>query len=55
MLVNKGQREKAIALLEEIGYADATYQVYLFEEFSKTFTTVLTSRGKHGKRLLARH
>ena len=55
MLAGKGQREKAIALLEEIGYVDAAYQVHLFEEFSKTFTTSLTSRGKHGKRLLARH
>ena len=55
LLVRNGERNKAIALLEQIGYVDADYQVQLFEEFSKTFTTSLTSRGKHGKRLLARH
>jgi hypothetical protein len=54
-LVNKGQRDKAIAILKEAGYADADCQVQLFEDFMKTFTTSLTSRGKNGKRLLARH
>jgi hypothetical protein len=49
MLVVKGDRQKAITLLESIGYTDAPYQVEMIEGFIK-FQEAETKKSKGKKR-----